>query len=217
MIAKPHQLLHSFADLHKRLGEVPLHRIRMNPFPGSATEADLETAKGPTCELIDGVLVEKAMGDRESAMGLFLGRRIGDLVENENLGITLGADGFIKLDDGLIRTPDVTFIPWDSFPDEEVPEEAYWSVTPGLIVEVLSPTNTKAEIERKLHEFFLVGCKLAWVVDPETQTARIMTSPTRVKLLSAKGVLDGGKILPGFRLPLAEVFAVLDRRKKKSR
>jgi Uma2 family endonuclease len=99
-----------------------------------------------------------------------------------------------------------------------VPEgEAFWSVAPGLVVEVLSPTNTKAEIDRKLRELFAAGCKLAWVIDPESRSAKVYSSATRFKELSADGVLDGGKILPGFKLPLADLFAATKRRKKKSR
>ncbi len=207
MIAKPHQLLRNFAELHKRLGEVPLERIRVIPPLGTATEDDLVKAKGPICELIDGVLVEKAMGARESFVGAMLLLEIGLLAKSKKLGVILGEAGFIRINDDLIRAPDVTFIPWSSFPGKKLPPEAYWSVTPGLIVEVLSPGNTKAEIDRKLREFFGLGCKLAWVIDPETQTAKVHTSPTRAKHLGADGVLDGGKVLPGFKLSLAELFA----------
>jgi len=89
-------------------------------------------------------------------------------------------------------------------------------VAPGLIVEVLSPDHTKAEIDRKLNELFSAGCQLAWVIDPRAKTAKIYTSPKRFKELDESGTLDGGKVLPGFRLPLADLFAA-GRRRKKSR
>jgi hypothetical protein len=62
----------TFADLHNRLGEVPLDRIRMKPAPGTATEEDLRRARKPTCELVDGVLVEKPMGTRESLLAAYI-------------------------------------------------------------------------------------------------------------------------------------------------
>lgn len=207
----------SFAELHARLGGIPLERIRMNPSPGMATEQDLMKPHGPICELIDGVLVEKPVGDRESLLGVYVSHLIYRCVEADGLGVVLGSDGFIKVGDGLIRAPDVTFIPWSSFPDEELPEEAYWSVAPGLIVEVLSPGNTSAEIDRKLNELFSAGCKLAWVIDPESKSARVFTSPKRFKDLDATGTLDGGKVLPGLKIPLADLFAATRRPKKKSR
>jgi Uma2 family endonuclease len=208
----------TFAELHRRLGEVPLDRIRMKPAPGTATEEDLRHAGKPICELIDGVLVEKPMGTRESLLAAYIGCRLWNYAEENDSGVVIGEAGFIRVLPEQVRAPDVTFIPWSAFPGGEVPEdEAFWSVAPGLVVEVLSPTNTKAEIDRKLRQLFAAGCKLAWVIDPRTQTAKVHTSPSRAKELAADGVLDGGKILPGFRLPLAELFAATKRRKKKPR
>jgi Uma2 family endonuclease len=208
----------SFADLHARLGGVPLERIRMNPPPGTATERDLERAPKPVCELIDGVLVEKAMGDRESLLGVYLASLISNHVHAGDLGVVLGEAGFIRLGVNQVRAPDATFIPWSEFPDGEVPEdEAFWSVAPVLIAEVLSPTNTEAEIDRKLGELFAAGCKLAWVIDPRAKTAKVYTSAKKFKELDESGTLDGGKALPGCALKLADLFAATKRRKKKPR
>lgn len=204
-------------ELIARLGGIPPERIRMTPPPGTATEADLEAAGKPTCELVDGTLVEKAMGNAESFMGVRLASLIWTHVEATDLGVVLGEAGFIRLGRGQVRAPDVTFIPWENLPEGEIPAGAYWSVAPGLIVEVLSPTNTKPEIDRKLGEFFAAGCKLAWVVDPPTRTVKVYTSARRVKELDETGVLDGGRVLPGFTLPLADVFAPCARRKRKGR
>ncbi|AMV28995.1 hypothetical protein VT84_31665 [Gemmata sp. SH-PL17] len=209
---------YSFADLHAQLGGIPLNRIRMRPSPGSATESDLARAGKPVCELIDGVLVEKPMGTLESLLGLYIGRLIAAHVEAGDLGVTLGEAGFIRLGENLVRAPDVTFIPWSEFPNDEVPaDEAFWTVAPGLVVEVLSPSNTVAEIDRKLAEFFAVGCKLAWTIDPRAKTARVYTSAKKFKELDEAGILSGGKVLPGFSLALAELFAAPKRKKKKPR
>jgi Uma2 family endonuclease len=206
----------SFAYLHAQLGGVPLTRIRRDPPPGSATEDDLLRAPKPTCELIDGVLVEKAMGNRESLLALFLGGLIRTHVDKTDAGVVLGPDGHLRLGGGQLRAPDVSYIPWGDFPNEEIPDEAYWSVAPALAVEVLSPTNTAAEIDRKLGELFAAGCKLAWVIDPPTKTARVHTSAKKFKELDETGTLDGGKVLPGFKLKLVDLFAATKRGKKKS-
>ena len=208
----------SFADLHRRLGGVPLERIRLKPAPGTATEDDLLSLHGRLCELIDGVLVEKPVGDRESLLAYYLGRRMGDIVDPNDLGVLLGADGYFRLGGKQLRAPDASFTPWSSFPQEgEIPEEAYWSVAPALAVEVLSPDNTVAEMDRKIGEFFAEGTKLFWVIDPESKTAKVYTSPKRFRELDESGALDGGKVLPGFKLPLADLFAATKRRKKKPR
>jgi Uma2 family endonuclease len=206
-----------FDELHKRLGEIPLHRIRTTPAPGTATEADLERVGKPICELIDGVLVDKPMGGLESLLATYVGGRIWNHTGPGGLGIVLGADGFTRVYPGQLRAPDVSYIPWSSFPGGELPDEAYWSIPPALIVEVLSPDNTPAEIDRKLRELFGAGVKLAWVIDPKPQSAKVYTSAARFKELTADGVLDGGRVLPGFKLPLADLFAATRKPKKKPR
>lgn len=195
-------------ELIARLGGIPPERIRMTPPPGTATEADLEAAGKPTCELVDGTLVEKAMGTTESFLGGNVFALIWQYVRAGKLGVVLPGDGFIRLRGGEVRAPDITFIPKDRLPGGKLPEGgAFWAVAPGLVVEVLSPANTKAEIDRKVAEFFAAGCKLAWVIDPPTRTAKVYTSAKRAKTLDETGVLDGGRVLPGFTLPLADVFA----------
>ncbi len=211
----------SFAELHARLGYVPLNRICMNPAPGTATEADLvrflEAANKRLYELIDRTLVEKAVGMRESIIGLKLGRHILDHVEAHDLGLIAGADGPYRLSAGLVRLPDVSFIRWQDVPNELLPDEAFSSLTASLVVEVLSSSNTAAEIARKRDQFFAHGCKKFWVVDPETQTVEVFTSITRVKSLSSTDTLDGGKILPGFSMPVADLFTLVRRRPGKKK
>jgi Uma2 family endonuclease len=70
-------------------------------------------------------------------------------------------------------------------------------------------------MDRTLREFFEAGSQLAWIIDPRTQTAKVYSSAKRFKPLDARGILDGGKVLPGFKLPLAELFAATKRRRKK--
>ena len=207
---------YTVADLLDRLGGIPLSRIRMEPAPGTATEGDLDKPETVLCELIDGTLVEKAMGSRQTRLGLFIGSLLLQFVEKLDLGVVLPGDGFLRIGPGLVRAPGASFIVWEAIPYEEMlDEDGLWSVCPTLIVEVLSPGNTKAEIDRKLREFFAAGCKLAWVIDPATKTAKVHTSATKAKCLDESGVLDGGKVLPGFRLALAELFAVGTRKRKK--
>lgn len=209
--------IETFDDLHERLGRVPLNRIRLKPPPGDATEDDLLDSRKPICELIDGVLVEKAMGNGESILGAYIARLIGNFVDDHDLGLVGGGATHFRLAGGQLRAPDASFIPWESFPGGEPPEEAYWSLAPALAVEVLSPRNTRGEIDRKLSELFAAGCKLAWVIDPPTKSAKVYTSAKKFKELDISGVLDGGKVLPGFKLPLADLFAATKRRKKKPR
>lgn len=210
---------HSLQDLVDRIGGVPLHRIGIDPPPGTATEADvIRHVDGDSkrlYELVFGVLVEKPIGFRESTIGSFINAEIALYLRSNEEGVTSGADGPIRMIDGNIRMPEVSYFPWDSFPDGEFPDDKIAPVAPALAVEVLSESNTEAEIELKLSELFRSATRLAWVIDPATETARVYTSPKRGKQLDARGVLDGGRVLPGLKIPLRDVFAVGKRPKPK--
>jgi Uma2 family endonuclease len=207
-------------DFLERLGGVSPGRIRMNPHPGTATLDDvvrIERQENRLFELVDGVLVEKVMGFTESQLAAAIIAALSNYVDSEDLGVVTGPDGMIQFPAELVRMPDVAFVPWEEFPNEEVTNEAAPEVVPGLAVEVLSPGNTAGEMSRKLREYFSAGVSLVWFVNPATQAVTVYTSPTRSKVVPLEGMLDGGKVLPGFRLPVAKIFARLKRTRKHKR
>lgn len=199
------------ADLLHRLGDVPPDRVRFTPVPGTATIDDLLRAENEGCELIEGTLVEKSMGVRESLLAIYLGELLGPLVRGQNLGILTGADGTYELISGLVRLPDLAFVSWDRLPNRRLPEEPVPNVVPDLAVEVLSAGNTLGEMARKRREYFTAGVRLVWEIDPRARTVRVYTSETAFTDLTATDTLDGGTVLPGFTLPLNQLFAELDR------
>jgi Uma2 family endonuclease len=209
------------AELIERLGGVPAHRIRLKPTPGTATEDDvIRWLDGPNkrmFELIDGTLVEKAVGAKEALLALFVGARLLEWCEENDAGVALGPDGPFRLRLGLVRYPDVSFISWDRLPDGEFPDEPVCPVIPDFAVEILSASNTPAEIERKLDHYFESGVRVAWVIDPEQRTALIYTSRNRRREIGGDGELVGGKVLPGFRVSMRDMFDALRRKKRKPR
>jgi Uma2 family endonuclease len=197
------------ADLVDRFGPIPLWRIRFDPPPGTASEADalaIWEREKRLCELVDGTLVEKTVGYQEAYLAVLLARLIGNFVEAAGLGIILGADGMAKLAPGLLRIPDVSFIPWERHPDRKVPKLPYVPFAPSLAVEVLSPSNTAREMSRKLDDYFRTGVRLVWYVDPEARTVEVYTARERSTVLKEGDTLDGGEVLPGFRVPVARLF-----------
>ena len=163
------------------------------------------------CELIDNTLVEKAVGMEESWLALYLGGLINAVVIPENLGIVLGTDGTIQIELKLVRIPDVAFIHWDRIPGRRRPKEAVPLLIPNLAVEVLSKSNTRKEMAIKRKEYFNAGVELVWEIDPRKRTVVVYTSVTNVTTLTAADTLDGGTVLPGFQLPLKDLFGDLDR------
>lgn len=202
------------AELLKKLGGIPAERLLLDPPPGTATEKDVlavEQREGRICELVDGVLVEKAMGLAESFLALEIAFLLQLFLKKHNLGILAGADGTLRLWPGLVRIPDVSFISWNQLPKRKIPKKAIPDLYPDLAVEVLSRKNTKGEIDRKLHEYFRAGTRLAWVVDPRKRTVRVYTAPDQSHVLTEDQSLDGGDVLPGLNVPLREVFAQLEK------
>ena len=201
-------------DLLESLGGISPARVRLHPWPGTATEADLvafNARKITLCELVDGVLVEKGMSYRESYLAMMLARFLMAFVIPRNLGLLTGADGMMRLFPGLVREPDVAFTSWDRIPGRRVPTEPVAGFAPDLAVEVLSPSNTPAEMARKRREYFGAGVRLVWEVDPRSRTVTVYDAPERPMVLDSTQALDGGDVLPGFALPLPDLFGELDR------
>jgi Uma2 family endonuclease len=210
-VLEPEPDVMTATDLVARFGPIPLHRIRTVPPPGTATEADvleIQTREKRACELIDGILVEKTVGALESYLAIRIGHFISSFLENENLGIVLGADGMLRFAPGLIRIPDVSFLSWDHFPERKFPDEAVWGLVPDLAVEIISRGNTVEEMQHKLRDYFEAGVKLVWYVYPQTRKVHIHTSLEQSTVVDESETLDGGTVLPGFSLPLAKLFAM---------
>ncbi|MEM6980238.1 MAG: Uma2 family endonuclease [Planctomycetota bacterium] len=167
--------------------------------------------EGRLCELVDGYLVEKAVGFRESLIAMAIARFLGQFVDQERLGLISGADGFITFFPDLIRGPDVAYISFGRLPGGQVPSEAYPKIVPELVVEVISQGNTRAEMARKRREYFHAGVELVWMVDPVRRTIAVYTSSIDATVLYEEDTLDGGTVLSGWSIKVRQIFAVLDR------
>lgn len=206
--------IETFADFVERLGGIPLERIRFRPVPGTATESDVlevERRENRLCELVDGVLVEKPVGYRESLLAVAISTYLNQYVLPRNLGLVTGEGGMVRLFPGLVRIPDVAFVRWESIPGGQVPSEPIPDLAPDLAVEVLSRSNTPKEMRRKRSEYFDAGVQLVWIVDPEARSVSVFKAPSESQQLTAADTLTGHPVLSGFSLPLSELFSHLDR------
>ncbi len=214
MATEPATRTPTVADLVGRLDPALLGRILLIPAPGTARVEDvvaLEAHENRLCELVDGMLVEKTMGFKESRLAIVLAYFLERFLEQNDLGIVLGADGMFRLAPGLVRIPDVSFVAWDQLPGRRLPEAQVPSIHPDLAVEILSPSNTAAEMDRKLRDYFASGARLVWYLDPADRTARAHTAFDRMTTIDEAGALDGWAVLPGFRLELRDWFARVER------
>jgi Uma2 family endonuclease len=198
------------ADLVERFGPILLARIIRTPAPGEATVEDvtrLETHEDRLCELIDGVLVEKAMGFIESWLASRIVTLLNNYLASHAIGIATGADGMMQIMPDQIRIPDAAFVSWANLENSGFPDEAAPLMAPDLAVEVISPGNTQREMERKLEEYFEAGVRLVWYVEPREKKVTVYTRPDAAVVLGEADQLTGGEVLPGLVIELKELFA----------
>ena len=188
-------------------------RVRLDPPPGTATADDAvrlsERGEG-LFELVDGTLVEKDMGWTEEFLSNRLGSLFDQSVRERNqpvmvVGSSAGARAGRRR--VQVRMPDVgafliaNFPPGTNFANVKVADHPA-----DLAVEVVSEGNTPEEMARKRREYFEAGTSIVWIADHRKRTVEVWTGPKSMSLLSDGDVLDGGGVLPGFQLPVAEWF-----------
>jgi len=200
------------ADLVERFGPIPLRRVRSDPPPGTATEEDLlhvYNTEKRCCELIDGILVEKDVSAIASLIAARIIRILSTFVDSRGLGFVLGEQGMLRLSIGRVRIPDVCFIRRDQVSNGEFPTEPIADLFPTLAVEVISPGNTKREMEEKLDDYFSSGTELVWYVYPDRKEVEVYTGCETKRVLTILETIDGGTVLPGFSTKVAEFFSVM--------
>lgn len=212
--------LRTLADLLADLGDLPPDRVRLDPAPGHATEADLvriAARKEAVYELVDGTLVLKALGWAESRLTVRMICLLWDALVEDDVGELVGTKCHFRLRPGLIRSPSVALCLWDTL--DGVDQEAdIADCVPDLAVEIVHPTTSPKEMARKRSEYFKADVRLVWEVFPNALTVLAYTAPTRGRTLSIADTLDGGGLLPGFELPLKTLFGrpTKTTRRKKS-
>ena len=158
-------------------------------------------------ELIRGEL--KVMSPSKPLHGIVcahVAAELRDFVRGHDLGVVVGAEtGFIveRAPDTVLGV-DAAFISHEQLSTIEDLDK-FAPFAPDLAVEVLSPSNTRREMEEKLALYFGAGSRAVWVLDPKKRTAAVYTSPSDVHVLSEHDTLDGGNVLPGFKLELSKL------------
>ncbi|REJ87478.1 MAG: Uma2 family endonuclease [Planctomycetota bacterium] len=197
------------ADLVRRLGDIPLYRIRTQPPIGTATENDVVRHK--CCELIDGVIVEKGMGWEESILEIEIAALIRNYLQQSCIAVVAGADGYARMRPGRVRVPDVGVYLLNRFPTNKAPRVAICDVAPDWAIEVLSRSNTKKEMELKRADLFEAGTRLIWIADPRKRKVEAWTAVDEMDLLTPQDTANLDEILPGFTVSIGDWFGQLDR------
>jgi Uma2 family endonuclease len=159
-------------------------------------------------ELVQGRLVREPLAGYEHGL---LANRISFLltafVREHRLGDVLTAEtGFVLSEDPpTVRGPDVAFVAAERVPTEG-PPAGFARFAPDLAVEVVSPSSRLSEVQDKALDYLDAGARLVWVVEPRARRVMVYRSRSDIRVLGLEEELDGGSVLPGFRLPVREIF-----------
>ena len=123
-------------------------------------------------------------------------------------GMVLTEAGFVLSDDpATVRIPDVAYVSDDRLPDGGVPQ-GMGRMAPDLAVEIITPSNTASGMEAKLVDYLDAGVRMVWLIYPARRHITVYRAgpDTGIERLIAGATLDGGAVLPGFRLALKDIF-----------
>lgn len=176
--------------------------------PVTIEEFELMALEG-RWELIDGEPVEMTpSADESSSVGATIIFLLGSFVRPRGLGRLYSADGGFVLfpDRQTVRVPDAAFVRAERMPQGQA-RKSFPRLAPDLVVEVLSPSDRASDVAAKLEMYQEAGVPLIWLVDPEKMTVTVIASGKTTRVLQSGDTLDGGNVLPGFSVPVAEIFA----------
>ncbi len=196
------------------MGNIPATRVRSEPAPGAATVEDvvrLRNTERRLYELVDGTLVEKAMGWQEAFLAGILLQWLNNYLDRNRMDVATGPDGMTRLFGDTVRGSDVAFVSWARLPNGRIPTEPVPDLVPNFVIEVLSIGNTYAEMSRKRRKYFHAVVELLWMVDHRSRTVTVFRSTLDASIVNAGETLDGGRILPGGHVDLADLFSRLER------
>ncbi len=182
----------------------------MNVQAQGFTAAGLERMPGEDAhvELIRGKIVKlPPAGAEHGETSVHLGGLLDRYARQMSLGRVYAAEtGFIiRRNPDTVRAPDAAFVTMERV-QQQVRKQGFFDGPPDLAVEVISPDDSSDDVEAKVLEYLEAGTRIVWVVRPRTRTVTVYRSLTQIRVLTAKDALTGEDLLPGFSVPVEELF-----------
>jgi Uma2 family endonuclease len=161
-------------------------------------------------ELVDGEVIEMApAGGVHGRVIVLVSHHLTVHADAHGGGLVIAGDvGFVlalPADPERVRAPDVAFVSNARLPEGRLPQ-GFIQGAPDLAVEVLSPNDDPVEVQQKVRDYLEAGSRLVWVIAPRARTVTVYRPDGSARLLREPDALDGEDMLPGFTLPLAELF-----------
>jgi Uma2 family endonuclease len=170
---------------------------------------ELPEIEGKRLELVEGHVVEMApAGPRHNEIAFYVAVLIFQHVRQHRLGWASGDGTGFVLPGGResVLIPDASFVATERLPSGGTPDTG-WPFPPDLAVEVVSPSDRADDVNAKVTTYLQAGTRLVWVIWPRTRTIYAFRAGG-ADTLGLDDRLDGGDVLPGFSVPVAEIFAV---------
>jgi Uma2 family endonuclease len=161
---------------------------------------------GNRYELVEGELKRMSpAGSDHSTIALLIGSSLLVHVKKHRLGVAFGADGGFMLgrDPDTVRAPDAAFVS----AERVVKTSKYFPGAPDLAIEVVSPNDRWSDVDAKTTEYLRAGTRAVVVVDPEKQIVRVYRmSGDDIVARTAETFLEVEDVVPGWKMPLSEIF-----------
>jgi Uma2 family endonuclease len=176
--------------------------------PLTAADVAAMGSAGERMELVNGVLREKApVSQRHGEIEIRTSSPLHMYVDSKGLGRVYPSDTQFV----VLRNPDKILIPDIAFVRAHrlKPETERWRMAPyppDFAVEVVSPNDSNRDVAEKLALYDQAGVPLVWVVPPPRRAVEVRPHGRAPYTLKETDVLDGGDVIPGFRLPVADIF-----------
>jgi Uma2 family endonuclease len=161
-------------------------------------------------ELIDGEIIEMGTSSlKHSVLGAWLIFTLMTYIQaHQPGGLISGADGTYRLDDDNVRVPDISYITAANLVN--IPAGSVFTpFAPDFAIEIKSPSQSTAFMRRRARQYIQAGTRLVWVIDFEDQSVLVHRPGHPIEQFAEEDVLDGGDILPGLTIRLADLFAVI--------
>lgn len=181
-------------------------RLKVSPddfFTLCAANRDMRLER----EADGGLIVMSPASSRGGRRNLTLGARLWIWNEASGLGVGFDSSTGFTLPDGSIRAPDAAWAfrdRWERLTPEE--QDRFAPIVPDFVAELRSPSDTLPELRAKMRHYVAQGVRLAWLIDPATQTVEVYRPGREAEVLARPATLDGGEVLPGFTLDLKGIL-----------
>jgi Uma2 family endonuclease len=158
-------------------------------------------------EIHDGRIMEMPpMGTYPVELASILHEHLGPFARRAGLGRSI-IEVLFRIDPQTQYRPDLAFVSDERWPKgRRAPKRQPWEIVPDLAVEVISENDPGEQVLTKVRDYFRAGVRAVWLVYPSLEVIHVFDSFTRIRVLTLADDLDGGDIVPGFRLPLATLF-----------